>query len=86
MAKKTKKSSGSRKKFLNRVEAITFSGPEAVRKGQQVLYITERAVFRLSEQGLVLTEIAPGVDLQRDILDLLDFVVEVAENLKEMEF
>lgn len=64
---------GSAVKFVNEVEHRTFSGPQAVRRGTPVLYVTERCVFELSEAGLVLTEIAPGVDLQHDILDRMDF-------------
>ncbi|HSW07217.1 acyl CoA:acetate/3-ketoacid CoA transferase [Aquabacterium sp.] len=61
-------------KFVREVEHRTFSGREAWRRGQPVLYVTERCVFRLHEQGLELSEIAPGVDLQRDILALMDFM------------
>lgn len=64
---------GKVKKFIKEVEHKTFSGEYAVQVGQPVLYITERAVFELSAEGLVLTEIAPGIDLQKDILDLMDF-------------
>lgn len=64
---------GSAVKFVDEVEHRTFSGPQAARRGTPVLYVTERCVFELSEAGLVLTEIAPGVDLQRDILDRMDF-------------
>jgi propionate CoA-transferase len=62
------------RKFVREVEHRTFSGREAFRRGQPVLYVTERCVFRLHERGLELTEIAPDVDLQRDILAHMDFV------------
>jgi propionate CoA-transferase len=65
---------GRAKKFIDTVEHRTFSGPQAAKWGKTVLYITERCVFRLTPEGLVLTEIAPGVDLQKDILDQMDFV------------
>lgn len=76
---------GKIKKFVNQVEQITFSGAYAGESGQTVLYVTERAVFKLSSRGLVLTEIAPGVDLERDILNQMEFRPIVSENLKEME-
>ncbi|MBU0753224.1 MAG: acyl CoA:acetate/3-ketoacid CoA transferase [Gammaproteobacteria bacterium] len=60
-------------KFVEEVEHRTFSGAEAARRGQPVLYITERCVFQLTADGLELIEIAPGVDLQRDILDRMAF-------------
>jgi propionate CoA-transferase len=66
-------SDGKAKKFVSEVEHRTFSGPVAAKAGKTVLYITERCVFRLTAEGLELTEIAPGVDLQRDILDRMDF-------------
>jgi len=60
-------------KFVNEVEHRTFSGAEALRRDTPVLYVTERCVFRLSAEGMELTEIAPGVDLQRDILERMEF-------------
>ena len=59
---------GSLKKFVIDVEHRTFSGSYAVKRGQSVLYVTERCVFELAQDGLELIEIAPGVDLERDIL------------------
>jgi len=64
---------GRSKKFIEEVEHRTFSGAQAAKWGKPVLYITERCVFKLSPEGLELTEIAPGVDLQKDILDQMDF-------------
>jgi propionate CoA-transferase len=60
-------------KFVERVGQVTFSGPHAARRNQDVLYVTERCVFRLTGAGLELTEIAPGVDLERDVLRHLPF-------------
>ena len=65
--------SGRSPKFVREVEHRTFSGSHAAARGQPVLYITERCVFSLSTQGLELIEIAPGVDLKRDILAHMDF-------------
>ena len=72
-------------KFIKQVEQITFSAEYAKKNGQKVCYITERAVFELTGEGFVLTEIAPGVDLQKDILDKMDFTPMIAENLKVMD-
>ena len=64
---------GTEKKFVNLVEQKTFSGRYAAQQKQRVLYITERCVFILSEEGMELTEVAPGIDLEKDILALMDF-------------
>lgn len=64
---------GKSVKFVEEVEHRTFSGPQASKWGKTVLYITERCVFKLTADGLELTEIAPGVDLQKDILDKMNF-------------
>ncbi|MBB5336995.1 acyl CoA:acetate/3-ketoacid CoA transferase [Pectinatus brassicae] len=76
---------GRKKKFVPQVEQITFSAEYAKENGQKVLYITERAVFELGKEGLVLTEIAPGVDLQKDVLDQINAKVKVSQKLKTMD-
>ncbi len=82
---------GSLHKFVKEVEHRTFSGREALRRGQRVLYVTERCVFELRAQpagrdgALELTEIAPGIDLQRDVLAQMDFQPRVSEQLKTMD-
>ena len=67
------------------MEQITLNGPDALRKGQSILLITERAVFQVMEDGLHLTEIANGVDLQRDILAHIPVPVTVNETCKPMD-
>ena len=61
------------RKFVAQVEHRTYSGGEAVRRGQPALYVTERCVFRLGHDGLELIEVAPGIDVERDILARMDF-------------
>ncbi len=72
-------------KFVELVEHVTFSGTRAAQLGQPVLYITERSVFELSTQGLTLTEIAPGLDLEKDILAYMDFTPIIADDLATMD-
>lgn len=72
-------------KFVALVEHRTYSGEYAVARGQQALFITERCVFRLVAGGLELIEIAPGIDLQRDILARMDFQPLVSPGLKTMD-
>ena len=64
---------GKARKFVREVEHRTFSGPYAAQAGKQVLYVTERCVFQLTRDGMELIEVAPGVDLRRDILERMDF-------------
>ena len=70
---------------VEQVEQITFSGSEALRRGQEVVYVTERAVFQLSEQGLVLTDVAPGVDVSSDVVERMQFKPHISGDLKLMK-
>jgi propionate CoA-transferase len=70
---------GKAKKFVKRVEQITFCAAQAVQQNKPVLYVTERCVFRLTPQGLALTEIAPGIDVGRDVLAHMDFEPLIAD-------
>ncbi len=64
---------GSVPKFVDRVDQVTYSGALAVREGREAVYVTERAVFVLTRDGLELTEVAPGIDIDRDILPHMGF-------------
>jgi acyl CoA:acetate/3-ketoacid CoA transferase len=75
---------GSVQKFVRQVGRITFSGQFARARDQQVLYVTERAVFRLADDGLEVIEVAPGIEMQRDILPHMGFVPRVASPLRQM--
>ena len=75
---------GKYHKLMEKVEQITLNGQEALKKGQDVTYVTERAVFHLTPKGIELLEYAPGIDIQKDILDLIPFPVLVS-NPKEMD-
>ena len=76
---------GKAKKFIEAVEQITFSGDVARDNKKKVIYITERAVFELLPEGLTLTEIAPGVNLEKDILSQMNFRPLIAKDLKLMD-
>jgi propionate CoA-transferase len=69
---------GKNAKFVQRIKHVCFHGPTAAARGQPVRYITERAVFELTPEGLCLIELAPGIDLQRDVLDQMEFTPRVA--------
>ena len=75
---------GRARKFLDHVEQITFSGQYAAGTGQKVLYVTERAVFELLDGSMTLIEIAPGIDLQTDVLDQMDFAPVISADLAPM--
>ncbi len=75
---------GKAPKFVKEAEQIAFSGKEAVRKGQEVMYITERAVFKLIDGKVTLIEYAPGFDIEKDIIDHMGFRPAISPDLKEM--
>ena len=79
------KREGRLPKFVKRVSGVTFSGRRAIAQGQRVIYITERCVLELRAAGLTVVEIAPGVDLDRDVLALAEFPLLVADDLVEMD-
>lgn len=76
---------GQVKKFVAHVEQITLSGRAALEKGQEVLYITERAVFLLTAAGLALIEVAPGIEPARDILPQMEFAIPIPASLASMD-
>ncbi len=78
-------SEGRKRKFVSKLEEVTINAQQRLKRGQQVKYITERGVLRLETRGLVLEEVAPGVDVKRDILGQSDFPILIDDNLKEMD-
>jgi acyl CoA:acetate/3-ketoacid CoA transferase len=76
---------GKTRKFVSRGEHITFSGVVGRQRHQHVTYVTERCVISLQQDGLMVTEIAPGIDLQRDVLDQADMALRVSPNLRQMD-
>ena len=76
---------GHSRTFVEQVQHLTYNGRYCLGRGQQVMFITERAVFRLTPVGLELIEIAPGVDLQRFVLDQMSFPPQISNSLKEMD-
>lgn len=75
-------SNGPVHKFVDQVQHLTFSGNYAIERQQPVRYVTERAVFRLEAEGLTLEAMAPGVDLEKDILDLMAFKPVIPDNIE----
>ncbi len=76
---------GDKRKFVSAVEQITYNGAYGREQGQNALYVTERATFRLVEGGLELIELAPGADLEKDILAQIDFRPQISPDLKLMD-
>lgn len=76
---------GAIRKIVGDVEQVTLNGELAAAKGQEILYVTERCVFKLTQEGPVLVEIAPGIDLERDIISLVEFPIPVSEDLRTMD-
>jgi len=76
---------GKAAKFIEKVQQITFSGKQARESGRPILYVTERCVFELVEEGLMLREVAPGIDIKADILDRMGFRPILPADIKPME-
>ena len=76
---------GELQKFVPEVRQISFNGQLARERGQQVRYVTDRAVFALADDGLVLIEVAPGIDVERDVLGQMGFRPRVADDLATMD-
>jgi len=72
-------------KFVAEVDQITFNGPLAVEEGREVVFITERGVFKLEKEGITLTEVAPGVDVEKDIIPNMGFRPVISPDLKVMD-
>lgn len=76
---------GKSKKFVKEIEQITFNGKYESKKNKKITIITERAVFEVRPEGLTLTEIAPGIDLENDILAQMEFKPIISDNVVEMD-
>ncbi len=75
---------GKISKFVKRVYKIVYSGSHGVKKGQKVLFVTERAVFKLGDKGIELIEVAPEVDIEKDILAKMEFKPRILNNVEYM--
>ncbi|HEY1249389.1 MAG TPA: CoA-transferase [Nitrososphaera sp.] len=76
---------GGIQKFIEKVFRVVFSGHQAIKYGHEILYITERAVFRLAKEGVVLEEVAPGVDIEKDIISKMSFEPNQSWSIKQMD-
>ena len=75
---------GKVKKLVPAVDHVSFSGRRAVAQGQDITYVTERCVMKLTAGGIVVTELAPGIELERDVLAQADFPLVAANDMKTM--
>jgi propionate CoA-transferase len=71
-------------KLVESVFKVVFSGQQAIKYGQEILYVTERAVFRLTESGIILEEVAPGINVDKDITSKMGFM-PIVGSIKEMD-
>lgn len=78
------KKEGRMKKFIKKTEQITFNASYSRKLEQEIYYVTERCVFRIGDRGLELTEIAPGIDMEKDVLAQMDFMPAISPDLKLM--
>ncbi|MDY4128718.1 MAG: CoA-transferase [Peptostreptococcus porci] len=78
-------SEGKTKKFKNSIDEITFSAHQSRINEQNVILVTERCVFKYDDEGLILTEVAPGIDIESEIFGVMDFRTRISENLKLMD-
>ena len=76
---------GKHRKFVEKVQQVTFSARQALQRGLEVMLVTERCVLKLEEGGWVLTEVAPGIDVETEILSQMDFRPRIAPELREMD-
>jgi acyl CoA:acetate/3-ketoacid CoA transferase len=67
------------------VFVVAFSGQQAIKYGQEILYVTERAVFRLTKDGMNLEEVAPGIDIDKDVLQKMSFEPIIRGSVREMD-
>ena len=76
---------GTISKFIESVFVVAFSGQQAIKYGQEILYVTERAVFRLTKDGITLEEVAPGIDVDKDIVRKMSFEPVIRASVREMD-
>ena len=76
---------GRHKKFVSRIDHVSYSGPFAAQEGRTSVFVTERAIFKTVDGGLELIEIAPGVDLDKDVLQHMGFRPKIATDLRRMD-